>query len=213
MGSCAGECTWREVTGRYQWMDIHEGCLITMQSSVSAEQHKHARARAMRHASCVMRHASCVMRHAQQRPLLHPSSPRTKHHPCCSSTMMIMMILCRTCVCVIITQSTKVCTRLALPSCDVSSSPCLLGLIAAHCSLLILSCPFILSFCSVVKFSMFSLFPLYLFILVFSVFSLFSLILLSLSHCSPLIASQSVLILTIFTPSLSFLLVLSMNKD
>ena len=30
MGSCAGECTWREVTGRYQWMDIHEGCLITI---------------------------------------------------------------------------------------------------------------------------------------------------------------------------------------
>ena len=159
---------------------------------------------------CVMRHACATASSSSSLLTTHKASSLLQLY-----NDDIMMILCRTCVCVcvIITQSTKVCTRLALPSCDVSSSPCLLGLIAAHCSLLILSCPFILSFCSVVKFSMFSLFPLYLFILVFSVFSLFSLILLSLSHCSPLIASQSVLILTIFTPSLSFLLVLSMNKD
>ena len=97
------------------------------------------------HASTRSGHASCVMR-AQQHPLLHPS-PRSKHHPCCSSTMMIMMILCSTCVCVIITQSTKVCTRLALPSRNVYPHLLVsLGLIAAHCLLLIVSCPFILCF-------------------------------------------------------------------
>ena len=67
MGSCAGECTWREVTGRYQWINIHEGCLITMHS-VYAE-HKHARTRKS-HASCVMRHASCVRSDSTQCPLL-----------------------------------------------------------------------------------------------------------------------------------------------
>ena len=112
------------------------------------------------HARTRKSHASCVMR-AQQRPLLLPSSPRSKHHPCCSSTMMIMMISCSTCVCVCYHHPIHegMHPRLALPSRDVSSSPCLLGFIAAYCSLLLLLCLFILSFVVLLS-SLFSLFPL-----------------------------------------------------
>ena len=142
---------------RYQWMDIHEGCLITicslyMQNNTSTRTHAQER-----HASCVMR----AQRLNAVSSSSHPSSSHSKYHPCCSSSMMIMM----GCVCVTITQPTKVCTRLALSSSDVliSSSPCLLGLIA-HCSLLIAHTfmPPYSTICSVVKLSMFSLFSLFL---------------------------------------------------
>ena len=68
---------------------IHEGCPITMQKNNTSTR---------THASCVMRHASCVRSNATQVSLLHLSSPQSKRHPCSSSTMMIMMVLCYLCV-------------------------------------------------------------------------------------------------------------------
>ena len=120
--------------------DIHEGCLITMQSVCRTTQ-VHARTRR------AMRHASCVMRHACAAASSSSSLTRSKHHPCCSSTMMIMMILCSTCVCVLSSPNPRRYAPASLfrlvmcPHLLVS-----LGLITAHCLLLIVSCPFILSF-------------------------------------------------------------------